>query len=85
MNKHNIATALKYGNMTDTAQNGFKPHEFGKIQYNGSLKRQKKNVIEHYPKSVFWHLFQVSKWALSPILESQREAVHSSQQSITAH
>lgn len=27
----------------DTAQNGFKHHEFEKIQGNGSLKRQKKN------------------------------------------
>lgn len=48
-----MATALKCRNMMDIAQNGFKHHEFGKIQCNGSLKRQKKKIImfEHDPKS----------------------------------
>lgn len=38
-----MAKALKWENMMDTAQNGFKHHEFGKIQCNGSLKRKKRD------------------------------------------
>lgn len=74
--KCNMATALKCRNMMDIAQNGFKHHEFGKIQCNGSLKRQKKNNnnVWTWPKivlTVFWHLFQVSD-ELCPLYWSHR-------------
>lgn len=85
----NMATALKSGNTVDTGQNGFKHHELEKMQCNGSLERQK-TCLNMTQLFFFLNLLLASavhfKWTPSPILESHRDAVHSSlQQSVTAH